>query len=129
MKNAQPRFGLHDDGRLHDYVTGRTVDPAVGSITDVDGVWDLPLVVTLITEGKPIEAAFSPAGLLAKEAELHKTKKKLQWAQSQIPVPAPPVDDKVAEANKDFIAGTPGNAADDKVDQANKDFEATGEPQ
>lgn len=123
MKNAQPRFGLHDDGRLHDYLTGRVIDPAVATVTDADGTWDLPLVVTLINEGKSIESAYRPAALDVAEADKHKFKKKYEWAQGQLDAAAPLPVDKVDQANTDFDKATPAADAKDKVERSNRDFE------
>lgn len=128
MKNARPRFALLDDGRLHDYGTDRTIE-ATGTIDTPEGKWDLMKVRQLIEDEGTIETAFTPHELADKEAELNRTKKKLKWAQSQIPpAPADPTPlaatDKVDQANADFAAGTPNNVAGDKVDGANADFEA-----
>lgn len=112
MKNARPRFALLDDGRLHDYGTDRTIE-ATGTLETPEGKWDLMKVRQLIEDESPIETAFTSNDLFDKEAELNRTKKKLKWAQSQIPPaptpPAPPVD-KVVEADKDFSSTIDGNA-------------------
>lgn len=115
MINARPRFALLDDGRLHDYGTDRTID-AVGTIDTPEGKWDLMKVRQLIEDEGTIETAFTPHELAEKEAELNRTKKKLKWAQSQIP-------DKVEKANADFVAGTPPADPNDKVEKTNADFQ------
>lgn len=127
MKNARPRFALLEDGRLHDYGTDRTID-ATGTIDTPDGKWDLMKVRQLIEDEGTIETAFTPHELAEKEAELNRTKKKLKWAQSQIPPapadPAPPAaTDKVDQANADFAKNTPAVDPNDKVEKSNVDFQ------
>lgn len=88
MINAQPRFAIDDSGELYCYATAKSI-PAVGTLTDEAGTWDLSLVKALILAGKSIETAFSLAA----------------------PAPAPPVGmpfpgtpvDKVAQADQDFL--------------------------
>lgn len=110
MKNARPRFALLDDGRLHDYGTDRTIN-ATGNLETPDGVWDLAKVRQLIEDEETIESAFTPRDALDNQAELHRVRKKLKWANDQLKAapPAPPVD-KVVQADKDFAGTIDGNA-------------------
>lgn len=85
MKNSLPRFGLHADGRLHDYLTGRTVS-APSTIEDKYGRWDLAKVKALIEADQHIESAFVS----------HEQAQALQGAADLL--------DKVRKSDADFMA-------------------------
>lgn len=124
MINSKPRFGLLESGRLHDYVTGRTID-AAGQVTDADGTWDLALVAKLIKAGKHIETAHLATEHLEALKDSEEALKSAASLLTGESTDEPPLlTDKVDIANADFMAGTPAVDPADPVLKADADFEA-----
>ena len=94
--NARARFGL-EDGRIFDYATSKSFE-AVGYLDTSDGRWDLAQLADCLRHGWFIEAALSKLPVKTLEEVLGE-------------------DDKVAQANRDFLAGP----LDPPTDTANSD--------